>query len=343
MKKVTVIGGGTGTYTLLTGLKNYHYDISVIVSMMDSGGSTGLLRDQLGVLPPGDLRQCLVALSDSSEIWRKLFLYRFENGDLKGHNFGNIFITAMEKISTDYNEVVSTTSKLLGTTGNVIPVTLEKSQLCVEYEDGAVIKGEANIDNSAHTDSRIKKAFLEPKVSSNKKALEKIVDCDYLILGPGDLYTSLIPNLIVDGISEEIKKSKCKIIYISNLMTKRGQTTGYKVSDHVIDIEKYLKRKVDFILINSREISEEGKKRYLEKSEDIPVVDDMSIDARVVKKNIISDVNFENNSSDKTFRSLVRHDSYKLAQEVKNIIDKSTKFSDEVNGLLNEFKNLIVG
>lgn len=341
MKKVTVVGGGTGTYTLLTGLKNYHFDISVIVSMMDSGGSTGLLRDQLGVLPPGDLRQCLVALSDTSEIWRKLFLYRFENGDLKGHNFGNIFITALEKISSDYNEVVETTSKLLGTLGKVVPVTLEKSQLCVEYEDGKIIEGEANIDESLIATSRIKKAFLKPEAMANSRALDPIKDCDYLIIGPGDLYTSLIPNLIVNGVSQEILKSKCKIIYIANLMTKRGQTTGYKVSDHVNDIEKYLGREVDFVLINSGEISEDGRKRYLEKSGDVSVEDDMANNVRVVRKNIISDVKFENNSSDKTFRSLVRHDSYKLAEEIKNIIDKSTNFSDEVNGLFNEFKNLI--
>lgn len=341
MKKVTVVGGGTGTYTLLTGLKNYHFDISVIVSMMDSGGSTGLLRDQLGVLPPGDLRQCLVALSDTSEIWRKLFLYRFENGDLKGHNFGNIFITALEKISVDYNEVVETTSKLLGTLGKVVPVTLEKSQLCVEYEDGTVIEGEANIDESLIATSRIKKAFSKPEATANSKALDAIRECDYLIIGPGDLYTSLIPNLIVSGISEEIVKSNCRIIYIANLMTKRGQTTGYKVSDHVNDIEKYLGREVDFVLINSGEISEDGRKRYLEKSGDVSVEDDMANNVRVVRKNIISDVKFENNSSDRTFRSLVRHDSYKLAEEIKNIIDKSTNFSDEVNGLFNEFKNLI--
>ena len=160
MKKITVIGGGTGSYVVLTALKTLPLDLAAIVTMMDSGGSTGRLRDQLGVLPPGDLRQCLVALSEAPELWRKLFLYRFENGDLKGHNFGNLFLSALEKVSEDYNTVLDTVSYVLKTKGKVIPVTFDKTHLCVQYESGTIIKGEGNIDENNPEMSRIVRASL---------------------------------------------------------------------------------------------------------------------------------------------------------------------------------------
>src|SRR5690606_4001290 len=166
MKKITVLGGGTGTYVVLSGLKKHKLDLAAIVSMMDSGGSTGRLRDQLGVLPPGDLRQCLVALSEAPELWRKLFLYRFENGDLKGHNFGNIFLSALEKVSDDYHTVIDTANYVLQTKGRVIPVTIGKTHLKVEYENGTILKGEGVIDEDNPERSRIVKAYLEPSVSA---------------------------------------------------------------------------------------------------------------------------------------------------------------------------------
>lgn len=342
MKKVVVLGGGTGTFTVLTGLKNYHLDISVIVSMMDSGGSTGLLRDQLGVLPPGDLRQCLVALSSAPDIWRKLFLYRFENGDLKGHNFGNIFITALEKTSEDYNEVVDTTSILLQTSGKVIPVTLDKAHLCVEYEDGTILEKEGIIDNSEHVECKIKKAYLKPEAKLNKKALKAIEDCDFLIIGPGDLYTSLIPNLLVKGFKKIIKESKCKIIYINNLMTKRGQTTNYKASEHVSDLEKYLGRNIDTVLINTAAIPEEGVRRYKEMSNDIPVTDDLKDDSRVVRADLISNAILGSSKADAVSRSLVRHDSFKLARTLMDYMENSTELKESLTGFLRDVKSLIL-
>src|SRR3990170_3093431 len=162
MKKVTVIGGGTGTFVVLSGLKDEKLDLSVVVSMMDSGGSTGRLRDQLGVLPPGDLRQCLVALSEAPLLWRRLFLYRFESGDFAGHNFGNLFLSALEKVCSSYDEVINTASFVLKTKGKVIPVTFDNTNLCVQYKSGVSVKGESRIEENINESSAIQKAYLEP-------------------------------------------------------------------------------------------------------------------------------------------------------------------------------------
>ncbi|MBI4226025.1 YvcK family protein, partial [Candidatus Roizmanbacteria bacterium] len=171
MKKVTVIGGGTGTFVVLSGLKTYPLDLGVIVTMMDSGGSTGRLRDQLGVLPPGDLRQCLVALSEAPLLWRKLFLYRFESGDFAGHNFGNLFLSALEKVCSNYDEVIDTVSFVLKIKGKVMPVTFDKTNLCIQYKSGKIIKGESNIEENIYESSPIQRAYLEPSAKPNKQTI----------------------------------------------------------------------------------------------------------------------------------------------------------------------------
>lgn len=321
MKKIVVIGGGTGTFVVLSGLKKYPLDISVVVSMVDSGGSTGRLRDQLGVLPPGDLRQCLVALSEASDLWRKLFLYRFETGDLAGHNFGNIFLSALEKNCQNYQEVVNTASFILKTKGKVIPVTFEKTHLCVEYQDGKIIETEGRIDTDSYIKSRIKKAYLNPSVKANPRAIETILKADFLIVGPGDLYTSLIPNLIVEGIKGAVKKSKAKIINVMNLMTKKGQTTDYKASDHLFDLEKYLGRKIDLILINNEPIPKKILAFYFRFGEK-PVIDDLSSFKNVIRLDLISKKAYNISKADKLWRSLLRHDSDKLGKALWNIINK---------------------
>lgn len=322
MKKIVVIGGGTGTFVVLSGLKKYPLDISVIVSMMDSGGSTGRLRDQLGVLPPGDLRQCLVALSEASELWRKLFLYRFENGDLESHNFGNIFITALEKIIGDYQKVVDTASFILRIKGKVIPVTFDQVHLCVKYEDGEVIEKEAEIDNAIHKFARITEAYLKPAAKPNNEALEAIGDCDYIIIGPGDLYTSLIPNLLVDGIVEAIKNSPAKIIMIMNLMTKRGQTTSYTARDHLLDLEKHLKRKIDMIILNNKKIDPEIIGHYIQSGEKqvIDDFDDIKNTRNIIYADLISEKKHIQSQNDHAVRSLLRHDSDKVASVIWNKI-----------------------
>jgi len=319
MKKITVIGGGTGTFVVLSGLKKYPLDLSVVVTMMDSGGSTGRLRDQLGILPPGDLRQCLVALSDAPLLWRKLFLYRFEKGDLKGHNFGNIFLAALEKVSNSYDEAIETVSYVLKTKGKVIPVTLNKLHLVAEYENGEKITGEGLIDENHFEKSRIKTAYLEPKGKANPKAIKSIEESEYIVIGPGDLYTSIIPVLLVNDVKEAMKKSKAKIIYIMNLMTKSGQTTNYKASDHVNDLVKYLRVEPDYILINNGAIASKILSSYKRYNE-IKVINDLNKNGyRIIEKDLVDVKKIEKNTSDILYRSILRHDSEKVANELKKI------------------------
>lgn len=325
-KKVVVIGGGTGTFVVLSGIKKYPLDISAIVSIMDSGGSTGRLRDQYGVVPPGDVRQCLVALSEASELWRKLFLYRFENGDFVGHNFGNIFLTALEKNAQDYQEVIDTASYILQTKGTVIPVTFDKVHLCVKYEDGEIIETEELIDTAFHKTSRIQDIFLKPSARANKAGLSAIHGADFLILGPGDLYTSLIPNLVVSGLKESIVTSSAKIVVIVNLMTKRGQTTNYTASDHIRDLEKYLGRNVDFVIINNTSIPPEVNAFYAKHGEK-EVLDDLEAykqqtNARfeTIRADLVSHSMYNQSLVDSVPRSLLRHDSKKVARVIREVV-----------------------
>lgn len=321
MKKITVIGGGTGTFVVLSGLKNFDFDLSVVVSMSDSGGSTGKLRDQLGILPPGDLRQCLVALSEAPILWRKLFLYRFESGDFKGHNFGNLFLAALEKVSPSYDEAIETASYVLKTKGKVIPVTHDKLHLAVEYENGKIVTGEGLIDENHAESSKIKKAYLTPNGKANLKAMEAIESADFIIIGPGDLYTSIIPVLLVKGIKEAIIKSQAKIIFIMNLMTKSGQTTNYKASDHLVDLEFYLGKTLDFVLLNNAKISKDILNTY-KKYNEVKVENDLkNIKYRVLEDDLIDNTPVEKNSLDILYRSILRHDSNKLAKVINKIIN----------------------
>ncbi|KKQ01918.1 MAG: hypothetical protein US11_C0003G0061 [Candidatus Roizmanbacteria bacterium GW2011_GWA2_36_23] len=327
MKKITVIGGGTGTFVVLSGLKkNKHLNLGVIVTMMDSGGSTGRLRDQLGVLPPGDLRQCLLALSEAPLLWRKLFLYRFENGDLNGHNFGNIFLSALEKVSSNYKDVVDTAGYVLKIKGQVIPVTFANTHMCVEYENGKIVKKEGNIDTNYQEKSRVKRAFLEPKVEANCAAIKRIAESDYLIIGPGDFYSSIIPVLLVNGIKEAIMKSPAKIIYILNLMTRSGQTTDYKATDHLKDIETNIARKVDYVIVNNGKISKSIIDWYQKEDERV-VINDLKSNGfrgQIIEGDIIDNNAIRSEGSEKYIdpkvRSILRHDSGKLSKLLKNII-----------------------
>lgn len=326
MKKVTIIGGGTGTFVVLSGLKNHRIDLGVIVSMMDSGGSTGRLRDQLGVLPPGDLRQALLALSDAPLLWRRLFLYRFQNGDLGGHNFGNLFLSALEKVSSNYDEVINTASYVLKTKGKVIPVTFERTHLGVEYESGSVVKGEGNIDKNYQEKTRVKKAFLEPVVVANSQAVKRILESDYIIAGPGDLYASIIPVLLVDGIKEALKKTKATFIYILNLMTKSGQTTNYSAYDHLKDISFYFGKIPDYVIVNDGEIPKDILQWY-EKEHERVVADDLSsknYKGRVIVSDVVDRKKFVQEGSDTLVdpmvRSILRHSSKKLEKVLLKII-----------------------
>ncbi len=327
MKKVVVIGGGTGTFTVLSGLKKFPLDLTAIVTVADSGGSTGKLRDEFGYLPPGDFRMALVALSDENDqqVLRKLFLYRFSQGNegLKGHNFGNLFLTALtdvlgsEKLALDY------ASRILRVEGRVLPVTNKNIQLVASYENGSELMGEANIDEPPSThdcSSKISDLWLEPSATCSPDVTEEIMSADMIILGPGDLYTSILANIIVDGVAAAIKKSSAKLVYIMNLMTKYGQTTDFSAGDHVDELSKYLKCFPDLVIMNDSPFPEEVLRFYEEENE-FPVEDDLDGHSyELLRGNFMAETVFQKDSSDKLKRSLIRHDTDKLAWELMKIL-----------------------
>ncbi|MFH1395975.1 MAG: gluconeogenesis factor YvcK family protein [archaeon] len=304
MRKVVVIGGGSGSYLVLKGLKEYPLQIYSIVSMFDSGGSTGKLRDQLGVLPPGDVRRCLIALADDDHenILRELFMFRFEGG-VENHSLGNLILTAAEQNYGNLAEGIKKLSQVLNLKGTVLPVSLDNAQLCAQLADGTVIKGETNIDIPEGERAKIEKVFLEPPAKLNSEAAEAIREADLIVIGPGDLYTSLIPNMLVEGIQEALAESKAKIAYVCNLMTKKGETDGFRVSDFVNEIENYLPRPVDHIICNENHISRMSLERYRLNNQ-FPVVFDMAEDQRAIVAELIDQPD------------VVRHNLRKLAHEL---------------------------
>lgn len=320
---VLVLGGGTGSFVVLSGLREKPINLTSLISMMDSGGSTGRLRDQLGVLPPGDLRQALVALSSSPQIWRDLFVYRFENGDFHGHNFGNIFISALEKITGSIEEAVSLAGEVLRIKGEVLPVTTDNSQLCVRLEDDTIIEGEAYIDMEETERPRIRKAFLNPSAFISHSAQEAIKKANFIVIGPGDLYTSIIPNLLVHGVPQALKESKAKVIYIANLMTKVGQTDNFKISDHLNELQKYMgEKKLNYTLINNAKPKGEALKWYenaLVSIVEDDIGDGKDFGLKVIRGDFMSTVTYQKSKSDKVKRSLIRHDSEKLAKSLMRL------------------------
>lgn len=271
-KKIVVIGGGTGVFTVLSGLRKYPCQLAAIVSMADDGGSTGLLREEFGILPPGDIRRALVALSDRpGATLCNLFNYRFSEGEgLAGHTFGNLLITALERITGDFSRAVEEAARLLSVKGKVIPVTLNRVKLVARLENGREIKGETNIDVPKHDGwLKIKEVYLNPAGRANAKALKAISGADLIVIGPGDLYTSVIPNLLVKDIPRAIRKSKAKKVYVCNLMTKFGETSGFRASDFLKAIENYLGGGVlDYFIVNIQKPSLNRLKKYSEERAD---------------------------------------------------------------------------
>src|SRR3989338_373331 len=325
MKNIVTIGGGTGSYTVLSGLKNLsNISLTAIVSMADDGGSTGVLMDELGVLPPGDVRQCLVALSEHSNVVRELMNYRFSEGTLKGHNFGNIFLAALEKVTGDFVKGVEVASEILKVKGVVVPITSNKAKLSMLLKNGKLIEGENKINHSNIQAVCIKKIFYKSNVKLNENAKHSILEADYIILGPGNYYCSLLPNLIVNGFKQAVFESKAQIILLINLTNKRGHTKHWKVSDYVEDIENYLGKSVDVILINNQMPSKKQIEHYKLKEGDGVLVEDNFNDKRVLREFLLSHVIFKFTDGDvlANVRSFIRHDSIKLANCIKKIIDK---------------------
>ncbi|MBI4147031.1 YvcK family protein [Candidatus Woesearchaeota archaeon] len=320
MKKVAVIGGGTGSFTVLSGLKKYNIDLSAIVSMADDGGSTGILRDELGVLPPGDVRQCLVALSDSSRLMRSLMNYRFENGSLQGHSFGNLLLSALEKVTGSFEKAVEEVGKIMSIKGKVIPVTIHEVRLNMILNNGKVLQGEKEVHLSTDIHKGYKSIYLEPFPQANPQAISEIMNADLVVFGPGGLYTSLIPNLLVEGVGKALRETKAKKVFIINLMNKRGQTPKFTVKDHLNEIKKFVGKDVfDYILVNNSEPPKELIEDYAEEGE--MVKNDLKNDLRVLEASLLSSELKEVQIGDTLKRNLIRHDSQKLADELMKIVN----------------------
>ena len=263
--RIVSLGGGTGLSNLLRGLKNYTSNITAVVTVADDGGSSGRLREEMGILPPGDIRNCLIALADREPLMQKLLQHRFrQEGDLTGHSFGNLFIASMtEIVDGNFEQAVKTSSKVLAIKGQVLPVTNENIRLGARYEDGSQCIGESEIPE---TDKNIKKVFLRPDSCKPSAAvLEAIVEAEIITLGPGSLYTSILPNLMVDGIAEAIKESAALKIYICNVMTQAGETDGFTAADHVRVLFQHTGPGIiDYVLVNSQKSPLSLRKKYRE-------------------------------------------------------------------------------
>lgn len=322
---MVVVGGGTGSFTLLSGLKNYVQDITALVNMADDGGSTGQLRDELGVLPPGDIRQCLVALSDSPKV-RDLFNYRFDDGALKGHAFGNLFLTALEKMTGSFAEAVDLASEVLNITGSVEPATLTNVTLCIEGENGEPVKGQHLL---SHTNIAIKKSphvWLEPQAAANPKAIEAIMAADMVIVAPGDLYGSLAPSLVIEGIRKALHETNATCVYVCNLVTKPGPTDGLMVHDFASEIERLAGGEfLDYVVFNKEAPSQELLARYAHDGEQ-PV----AYDEQILKQqhyqyraaDLVADYVWTGaQSSDPiaNVRSYIRHDPDAVARQLMRI------------------------
>jgi uncharacterized cofD-like protein len=326
--KITVIGGGTGSFTLLSALKNHTRQLAAVVNMVDDGGSTGVLRDELGVLPPGDVRQCLVALSDSPKI-RDLFNYRFEEGTFEGHSFGNLLLTALEKTTGNFTEAVETASEILRVNGVVVPATLDNVRLKMEWpEASTILHGERVIDADFFKyDPRRANLSLVPSAHANPTALAAIEQADIVVIAPGDLYTSLGPLLVIDGIGEALMKTNATIMYVSNLVTKQGQTAGFCVSDHAAEIERFIGGDVlDYVFYNEQIPTAAVAERYKQENAYLVEVDDAVLAGKsytAVGGSFLGAVaDTHQNDVLPVTRSLIRHDSEAIAGALIEVYKK---------------------
>lgn len=321
MKKIVVIGGGTGNFVVLSGLKNHNVDLTAVVSMADDGGSTGILRDELGVLPPGDVRQCLVALSESSLLMRRLMNYRFENGGLYGHSFGNLLLSAFEKVTGSFEKAIEETGKILLIKGKVVPVTTNPVRLKMILNSGKVLNGEGEIFTSKEVDKGYKKIYLEPVPKVNQRAIDEIMNADLIVFGPGGLYTSLIPNLLVEGIGKSLSLTEAKKVFVMNIMNKRGQNTGFKAGTYLKEISRFIGSDIfDYVLINDGRPDNELLKKYADEAE---LIENDLVGERVVVRDLLSSNLYSYGKNDRiaSHRAFIRHDPEKLASEIINLLD----------------------
>lgn len=307
---IVVIGGGTGLSTLLRGLKNYTSNIVAIVTVTDDGGSSGIIRRELKIAPPGDIRNCLVALADAEPLMTELFQYRFDVGEgLEGHSFGNLLIAAMSGITGDFEKAVKETSKVLAIRGRVLPSTTTAVTLQAEMEDGTLVEGETNIADSPLA---IRNIHLHPSnVPPLEEAIQAIGLADLIVIGPGSVYTSIIPNLLVPGIAEAVHESAARKVYVCNVMTQRGETDDYTASDHVSAVLRHAEGSLfQYALVNRQAPSEELLVKYRAEGADLvhPDIEKIrELGLRPVLGDLISQT------------TVVRHDPNKLAEAIMRL------------------------
>jgi uncharacterized cofD-like protein len=317
---IVVIGGGTGSFTLLQALKSQTPYLTALVNMADDGGSTGVLRDELGVLPPGDVRQCLVALSESPGKLRELFNYRFPEGTFAGHSFGNLFLSAVEKMTDDFGEAVRLASDVLQITGEVVPVTLDRCNLVLRDGQGNVkVRGQYAIETSDFDGRTQPQLVFEPEAVLNPRAREALVQADLIVIAPGNLYSSLVPALMVSGMSEALQQAKAPVAYVCNLVNKPTQTKNFAVHDYVSELERIAGDGViDTVLYNTDQPSAKILDAYALDGEYPVVIDQHALEQAsytAIGGNFLSHSSQERDSND-TFilRSLIRHDVEAIAQ-----------------------------
>lgn len=329
-KSIVVIGGGTGTHTVLSGLKKYadSVDLTAIVAMTDSGGSTGRLRDEFGYLPVGDVRMALAALAREGDehdaLVRKLFLHRFEtNGDISGHNFGNLFLMALTDLLGSEEKAIHAASRVLRVCGTVLPVTHERVDLVAEYADGRVVVGEHEIDEPSGGQETVKIIALRvtPLAQVNPKVVAALTSADLIVFGPGDLYTSVLANCVVDGFREALCDAKGTMVYVSNLMTKAGQTNGMGVRAHVEELARYTGRMPEYVIANETPLPIDLLSRYEAENEFPVVVDCDGMTCTLKVADLLGSENVVRSGGDVLRRSLIRHDADKLANIILSLLE----------------------
>ncbi len=329
-KEIVVVGGGTGTHTILRGLKRYseEFNLTAIVSMADSGGSTGRLRDEFGQLPTGDVRNALTALAAEgetySDILRQLFLYRFSRGEgLYGHNFGNLFLTVLTDILGSEVLAIEAASRILRIAGQVIPVTTDNVHLRATYADGQVVVGENDIDeweDESRKAVRITELSLMPRASLNPVAREALLKADLIVLGPGDLYTSILANCVVDGFAEAVQSSRATLIYVCNLMSRAGQTVGMNAQEHLDEIIRYVGKAPVAMLLNSDPLPVDLLAKY-KMAGDHQVLNNCQMgQIKIVELPLLTEETIVSVSGDALTRSLIRHDPHKLAKAIRDFV-----------------------
>ncbi len=318
--KLVVIGGGSGTSLLLKNLKEVTNKLTAIVTMFDSGGSSGILRDEFGLPPVGDLRQCITSLASSADPYKgfaNILKRRFKkNSSLSGHSLGNLVLASLS--DSGIESAISQVSSLLNITGEVLPVTLENAHLRTELGNGQILSTESDLDLRHNSNPPVERIFLSKAVSINPRAYRAIVNADAIILGPGDLYTSIIPNLLTDGITAALQSTKAKIIYVCNLMTKKAETNGYLASSFALAISEYMKPvKIDYMFINNKELSQSVLNTYTnEGAHPVKLDIDNPVLKSLVSHLVVKDFVYVGNSA-----KSVRHDANVVTQTVLDILD----------------------